>query len=612
MTTRPAFRLLPLFLTICQAWATSPFAAKRERFDLTANWRFLIDVDDLGEREKWYREGFDCSRWSTVTVPKAWDLYDKGLWGYEGIGWYSTTIDRTLARSGKLQRLRFGRVMYFTKAWLNGVPLGENIGGYLPFEFDVTGRLSADRTNVLVLRVDNRTRLDWLPAARNIEWMQYGGILQPVILETTAPTQIAGVTIHAVPEGNGATVDCEVEVVSREAGARDLRIRAAVDGSPTAVTAVDVQLPPGGTLRQRLHLKLDRANRWSPLTPFLYTARVTLASGGKTVDAIATRFGVRRIEARSRQLLLNGEPIRLQGVNRYDEYARYGPNAPRSLVIRDLRAMKDAGVNLVRVHYPQSPDLLTLYDEMGFLMMEEVALNWWGNGFSGKGDEVQRENILNHAIPFLEGMIRRDKNHPSVVIWSMCNESKTDNEAGITVMRKLIRRAKELDPTRLVTFVINNRETQGHRAFEEADLVAFNVYVGGYGKRPAQHVAEVRELIGKAAEEHIRRQCAYWPGKPLLVAEFGTPGVPGMHGDVTYTEEYQAALIEEVGKAIQRSPELSGGILWSWADYYHRPNYIKYAAFGPYGVVTVDRRRKAAYKTLLELYGGEATASGRH
>lgn len=213
MTTRAAFRLLPLFLTICHASAANPPATMRERVELTANWRLLIDVEDLGEKEQWYREGFDYSRWSKVTVPKAWDLHDEGLWGYEGIGWYSTTIAPALARSGRLQRLHFGRVMYFTKAWLNGEALGENLGGYLPFEFEVTGRLRADQPNVLVLRVDNRSRLDWLPASRNIEWMQYGGILQPVVLETTANAYLAGVTIHAVPEGSGAIVDCEVEVV---------------------------------------------------------------------------------------------------------------------------------------------------------------------------------------------------------------------------------------------------------------------------------------------------------------------------------------------------------------------------------------------------------------
>ena len=142
---------------------------EREGVVLAKDWHFQMDTEEIGEREQWYRGGFDYSAWSKVIVPRAWDLYEEALWGYEGIGWYATTIDHSLARPGQVQRLRFGRVMYHTKVWLNGELLGENIGGYLPFEFDVTGKLSAKTNNVLVLRVDNRSRLQWLPAARNIE-----------------------------------------------------------------------------------------------------------------------------------------------------------------------------------------------------------------------------------------------------------------------------------------------------------------------------------------------------------------------------------------------------------------------------------------------------------
>ena len=596
-----------LWLAACLAPGILFGRMERESMVLAENWRFQMDTEELGEREQWYRAGCDYTAWSKVVVPRAWDLYGEALWGYEGIGWYATTIGPALAQPGRVQRLHFGRVMYHTRVWLNGELLGENIGGYLPFEFDVTGKLSTNSTNVLVLRVDNRSRLQWLPAARNIEWVQYGGILQPVVLETTAKTHISDLTIDAVPQGVGASVECMVEVSSRETTHQELTLRVRVEGAGGVGKITTVRLPPGEVSVHKISLTLEHAHRWSPQNPSLYTLRAALEMRSKVVDERVARFGVRKIEARGRQILLNGEPIRLQGVNRYDEYARYGPNAPQQLVIQDLRRMKSAGVNIVRVHYPQSPELLALYDKLGFLMMEELTINWWGQGFSGTGEEVQREDILTNAIPFLERMIQRDKNHPCVVIWSMCNESKTDNEIGIAVMRKLIRRTKELDRTRLVTFVINNQETQGHRAFEEADLVAFNIYVGGYKGKAAQHTAEVKELIGPAAEEHIRRQLSYWPDKPMIVAEFGTPGVPGVHGDVSYTEEYQAALIEEVGKAIQRSPELAGGILWSWADYYHRRNYIKYAAFGPYGVVTVDRRPKAALKTLVELYGGKLT-----
>ncbi len=588
-------------LLLLAAIATAVPAAPRQTATIGSDWRFTVDIEKLGEAEQWFREDFDHSKWSKVTVPKAWDLYEEAMWGFEGVGWYAVPIPGALAAPGKLQTLRFGRVMYHTKAWLDGKPLGENIGGYLPFEFDITGRLRRDKPSTLVLRVDNKPRLQWLPAARNIEWMQYGGILEPVVIETTGRVSISDITVNAVPQDAGARVDCSVEIRSREAAERQVTLRIAVG---TVVKSAVVMLTPGATARERLVITLPRAQRWSPATPFLYTLQASLEHGGQTVDSTSARFGVRKIETRGRDILLNGERLYLKGVNRYDEYGRYGVNAPRQLVLEDLKRMKSAGVNFVRVHFPQSPELISLYDEMGFLMMEEVTINWWGNGFSGKGEEVQRADILDFAIPFLERMVRRDKNHPAVVFWSMCNESTTDNEVGIHVMRTLIRRARELDPTRPVTFVLATRESKGHLAFEDTDIVSVNVYVGGYKGKPANHVGQVRELTAKAAQEYLQRQADTWPTKPVIVTEFGTPGIPGIHGDAPYTEEYQAAVLEEVWKAIGKCREVSGGVMWSWADYFHRPNFIKYAAFGPYGVVTVDRRPKLAFQSLVKMYGG--------
>ena len=115
--------------------------------------------------------------------------------------------------------------------------------------------------------------------------------------------------------------------------------------------------------------------------------------------------------------------------------------------------MKRTGINLIRTHYPQAPWFLDLCDEMGILFLEELPINWWGVEWYGKEGVELNEGILDQALPMLETMIRRDRNHPCVIIWSMCNESKTDSEIGIKVMQRLIRRTKELDRTRLVTFV---------------------------------------------------------------------------------------------------------------------------------------------------------------
>lgn len=584
--------------------APAAAAGAREIVPIRANWRFQIDVTDIGEKEQWYGRDFDRSQWARAVVPKAWDLMNEALWGYEGIGWYTAIIPGTLARKSQIQRLKFGRVNYHSKVWLNGEPLGENVNGYLPFEFDISGKLKPDAANVLVLRVDNKPRLTWLPGAKQIEWIQYGGILEPVTIENSAKVYISDLAIGAVPDGAGASVSCSVEITSHDTAERQVSLRVAVDGGGQSPAPVSVTITPGATSIQKVRFPLAHANRWSPDHPFLYRVTATLEVG-RPIDQVSDRFGVRKLETRGREILINGERFRARGVNRYDEYGRYGPRPPRELLVRDLRLMKSAGVNMVRVHYPQSPDILSLYDEMGFVMSEEVPINWWGNNFSGQGEEVQSENILDQALPALERMIQRDKNHPAVIIWSMCNESQTANEVGISVTRKLIRRTKELDPSRLVTFVISPQESKAHRAYEDADLVAVNVYHGSLSSNPASHASQFEELVTKPAEEYIRRQLAAWPDKPLLITEFGGRGVTGIHGDVPYSEDLQAGLIQATWRAIQKCDEASGGVLWSWADYYHRRTFIQYAVFGPYGVVTIDRRPKAALRVLADIYGGK-------
>ena len=178
------------------------------------------------------------------------------------------------------------------------------------------------------------------------------------------------------------------------------------------------------------------------------------------------------------------------------------------------------------------------------------------------------------------------------------------------VMRKLIKRARELDGSRLVTFV-TDRDARAQKAYEDADLVAINVYQGQFSEKIAHHISQLEELVRKPTEDRIRQQLVSYPDKPFIVTEFGTRGVPTVHGDVHYTEEFQAAFIQAAWKAMQSIDELSGGVLWCWADYYHRRNFIQYAVFGPYGVVTVDRKPKAALRALATMYGGSAGTARR-
>jgi beta-glucuronidase len=585
--------------------------APRTSAEIKTGWRFQIDTNDLGERERWYALGFDRAGWSQVEVPRAWDCFDEALRGYEGVGWYCVTLDGSMARPGMVQHLAFGRVMYHGKVWLNGEFLGEHTDGYLPYAFDVTGKLT-ETANHVVLRVDNRPRIDWLPAAKEIEWVQYGGILQPVRIETKAPHFLADLSIQAIPQGDGAAVSCDVDCTSREAmDGAGLALKISVSGGnrpdqgvPLAQSALmPIDAVAGTTSHQRVTLALAHATPWSPESPVLYTLTASLERRGEEVDRLVSLFGFRTIRAQGRQLHLNGKPLKIRGVNRYDEYGRFGPNPPDAMV-DELRLMKNAGVNLIRSHYPQRPEFLGLCDRVGMLFLEELPINCRGVEWFGKDGVVQDESILARALPMLETMIRRDRNHPSVIIWSMANESKTETDIGIKVMRALIRRTRELDRTRLASFVTAPGPVREHRAYEDADLVATNMYYGTLSEPRAERRDQLDECVRGPTLEHLRRELAAFPDKPLLITEFGAIGIAGVHGDAPATEDLQADTIRAVWSAISSVPEVAGGVLWSWADYQHRRQFQANGAFGSFGAVTIDRKPKAALGALAAMYGG--------
>src|SRR5262249_19928398 len=163
----------------------------------------------------------------------------------------------------------------------------------------------------------------------------------------------------AIPNGHGASISCVVEITSRQAAGGEFLLRVGVGGQPQSTKSITLQASGGEKSIAKVVLALAQANQWSPDHPFLYSLVATIQTE-QFPATVTSRFGVRKVETRGREILLNGQPLRAKGVNRYDEYGRYGPNPPRKLLIEDLRRMKNAGVNFVRVHYPQSPEVISL------------------------------------------------------------------------------------------------------------------------------------------------------------------------------------------------------------------------------------------------------------
>ncbi len=563
-------------------------------------WYFQADILNIGEKEEWYDTLTEYRHWKQVHTPGAWDTYDAALWGYEGPAWYATVIPAASVQPGKEVILRFGRVNYYAKVWLNGVFVGEHIGGFLPFEWDVTKYLRSGRDNLLAIRVDNRLRPGWLPAARQVEWVQYGGILQPVQLLFRQSLHLGEAEVYARPAEGGAEVFCRVTVDNDGTSDREVSLRARVAGQEENTGKVMKGLCPAGEgMSFTFSLTMPGAIPWSPGDPQLYTLEISLLTDDSCSDHRSVRFGVREIHIAGRQILLNGRPLRIRGVNRYDIIGRSGPVWDTALIRQDLLRIKSMGANVVRVHYPQSPLTLDLMDETGLLLIEELPLNWWGQNWWG-GETVRQDTVvLQQARRTLREMIRRDRHHPCILAWSMANECRTETEEGTYVVSALIREAHRLDTTRPVTFTVNN-ETDLHPAYRLADLVSCNVY---YGNDKAFHISQLDSLVRQPAEEYLRRQLAAYPGKPLLVTEFGAGGIYGLTGDAPFTEEYQAAYIAKMWEAIGDVPQCSGGILWCWRDYYHRKYFTQnYAPFGPYGVLNINGEEKRSYKTIKKLF----------
>ena len=353
--------------------------SEREIVTLSENWRFQLDIRDIGEKEGWFKDTFDRDPWAKVLVPQAWDCYETALWGYEGIGWYSKTINPGDFSAGKRTEIIFNRVMYYSKVWINGEYIGENIGGYLPFSFDITKYLKPGQENKLVVKVDNKPRIEWLPAAKQIEWIQYGGIIQTVQLVGTSHTYIDDFTVITEPENNRARINCIVSVVNETDAASEMELEIEIArGTNITKKSAKLKSNPNDTIQFSVDLAIDHAELWSPETPVLYTATARLKINDAVIDDITERIGIRKVSIDGNAILLNGKPIIIKGVNRYDEYGNFGINVPEDILRKELALMKSVGINTIRVHYPQSSDLLALYDEYGFMMFGRGSIELVG------------------------------------------------------------------------------------------------------------------------------------------------------------------------------------------------------------------------------------------
>jgi beta-glucuronidase len=564
---------------------------------LDGHWLFATDPQRTGEQHRWFELSAPL-RWDEITVPHCWPVDPR--FQYTGAAWYRRHFLTPTGWNGLHVRLRFEAVFYRAHVWVNGNSVGFHEGGYTPFELDITRFLKpAGEDNLLAVEVDNSWDTTTLPGARpgpssELEmypWWDYGGIVRDVGLIASATAFPIRQKIEAVPDlGSGAaTVKATVWVENAGSEWAEVDVSAGIvrNGESAwlsgAASARKVRVAPFDEAAVTFEWRLAKpeVQLWYPDSPALYELR-TVAGDDRLVSA----FGIRRIEIRGSELLLNGEPIRMGGANRPADDPVFGLIEPESVVNRDLRLMKEAGLELARhIHYAPAPAILDWADRNGMLLILE------GGNWQLAPAQMDSPVIRAKWQSQMREMIERDWNHPSVIGWSVGNEFASDTPSGIRWVRDGRRFVRSLDSSRFVTFASNHAALASNskptdEASGEVDLIMVNTYASP-------------DKVGVALD-HVHE---LWPDKPVLISEFGVRydgvSVSGVH--VSSDAEGRAEqYFHGFFAALRTRPWICGASLWTFNDYRSRFPGTNPNGYRWWGVVDGQRNKRPAYEWVRQ------------
>jgi beta-glucuronidase len=573
---------------------------QRERIDLTGLWRFQPDAADTGEAGGYASPDHDTRFWREVMVPCALDACLPGMDFYCGTGWFRRRFSVPDEWQSRRVVLRFEGVNFHSAVWVNGKLVAENEDGYLRFDVPVAHCLQYGRDNVVAVRVDNYRRRGEVPGMER-GWRNTGGILRPVELVSMDRLRVGRTVVLAEPGEDGGQLALRVRVHNDRDAAADAVVTAQVTDADGALVAECparlLALEPGGCSDVELAATVPGAVPWSPDSPVLYAAQVDLTAGETRVDTVDVRFGFRRIEAVGERLLLNGSQVFLTGFNRHEDSARSDACSDLETARRDLQDMKRMGCNFVRLcHYPHDPRELDLCDELGLLAMCEIPLYWWNGLEEGEGSCASK---LDAAKRQLTRMIERDAAHPSVIFWSVSNETRERRPEVARGNAELVRLAQELDPSRPACHVSDNW-SHAEVGFEADDVVCVNAYPSCswlWSSPPATPPADP----GATWRAELQALHERNPGKPILVTEFGHPSFEGAAG-CEAGEDTQARVIEAEAAGMD-APYVCGWTIWCYADHaWPGDDFVRCVTVSPFGVVTRDRRRLGAHGVASRLF----------
>jgi beta-glucuronidase len=576
----------------------------RERKSLNGLWHFALDPAGEGRSGRWFADRLPGAR--EMAVPASFNdiAADAAVRDFFGDIWYQRTV--WVPRGWQERRivLHFESATHRATVWVNDREVVSHEGGYTPFEADITEHVSPGEEVRITACVNNTLNFQSIPPGviedtpagrRQRYWhdfFNYAGIHRTVWLYSTDPAHVTDLTIVTDLDGDTGVID----YTSQAAGADDAETRVVLRDA--AGVEVATHTASGGTLH------VPDVHRWVPGDGYLYDLEIQLIKADTVVDSYVQSVGVRTVTVDGIRFLINGEPFSFTGFGKHEDLPVIGKGHSDAFLLHDFELLRWIGANSFRTsHYPYSEDVLDYADRQGMVVIDETAavglnMGLGGGIFGGQGYKTFSPETVNdetqevHAQAIRE-LIARDKNHPSVVLWSIANEPESETPEAEDYFRPLFDVARQADPTRPVGFVNVMLAPHGKcRVSQFGDVLMLNRYYGWYvqtGDLEAAELAWEEELTAWAAE-----------GKPIIITEYGADTYPGLHSVVAgnpWSEEYQVEYLDMNHRVFDRIDAVVGEQVWNFADFTTTSGIMRVGG-NKKGVFTRDRQPKAAAHAL--------------
>jgi beta-glucuronidase len=574
-------------------------SATRELINLDGIWDFKVDFDDSGFSNGWYKKDLETKL--DIAVPASYnDLFtDIAIREHVGWVWYQREVRVPRGWNGDRIHVRVDAATHEGVVFINDKEVARHVGGYMPFSADITDHVKVGETFRLSIAVNNVLTNETIPPGEVVtldtgrkqqtylhDFYNYSGLHRSVWLYSTPKLHVQDVTVRTGFSGKNGSVDYSVEL----AGNGDVSIEIIDETGKVVATGKG----------SKGSIEIPNVVLWQPGNAYLYSFKVSVNDSGALVDEYSLNIGVRTVEVKDKQFLINGEPFYFTGFGMHEDHVVIGKGHSNQFLVNDFELLKWVGANSFRTsHYPYAEEVMDYADRHGFVVIDETAavglnMSMAGGVFGGTvkptfGPDTCNDATQQELLKSVRELIARDKNHPSVVMWSITNEADTIPEESYEFFKPAFELTHELDPTRPNTYInVMFATLDKCKVAPLADVICLNRYWGWY----------VDHYDLESAEKHLDAELSAWEKQynvPIVITEYGADTLSGGHSihNLPWSEEYQSEFLEMHHRVFDKHPGIVGEQIWNFADFQTKPGIFRVLG-NKKGVFSRDRQPKAA------------------